>query len=102
MLLGRLEIPARCLVPAGRALKRDAPLPEVQQRIVTVETTQELPNPVGNHCAETPFQVTARYDERLTGLVPRAAASATPTFQEKCHACGRMPKRLVLNGLTNW
>jgi len=72
MLLGRLEIPARCLVPAGRALKRDAPLPEVQQRIVTVETTQELPNPVGNHCAETPFQVTARYDERLTGLVPRA------------------------------
>ena len=25
---------------------------EVQQRIVTVETTQELPNPVGDHCAE--------------------------------------------------
>jgi len=33
---------------------------EVQQGIVTVETTQELPNPVGNHCAETPFQVLAR------------------------------------------
>jgi hypothetical protein len=33
---------------------------DVQQRIVTVETTQKLPNPVGNHCAETPFQVLAR------------------------------------------
>ena len=28
---------------------------EMQQRIVTVETTNELPNLVGNHCAETPF-----------------------------------------------
>jgi len=37
---------------------------EVQQRVVTVETTKELPNLIGNHCAETPFQVPTRYDAR--------------------------------------
>jgi hypothetical protein len=75
---------------------------EVQQRIVTVETTQELPNLVGNHCAETPFQVPAGYDEGPLRPVPRASAPASPLFQEKCHACGLMSKRLVLNELTNW
>jgi len=59
---------------------------EVQQRIVTVKTTQELPNPVGNHCAETPFPVLARYDERPTGLVPRTSAPAKP------HISREMPR----------
>ena len=52
----RTNLPTRCLVPAGRALQRDSPLFEVQQRVVTVETTKELPNLIGNHCAETPFK----------------------------------------------
>ena len=33
---------------------------EVQERIVAVETAQELPNLDGYHCAETPFQVPTR------------------------------------------
>jgi hypothetical protein len=28
----------------------------MQKRIVSVESAQELPNLIGNHCAETPFQ----------------------------------------------
>jgi hypothetical protein len=39
-------------------LKRDAPLFKMQQRIVTVETAQELPNFLGNHCAQSPFPST--------------------------------------------
>ena len=74
---------------------------EVQQGIVTVETTQELPNPVGNHCVETPFQVPRRYDEPPTHLVPRRRDCKRGTSREMPR-CGRMSKRLVLNGLTNW
>jgi len=54
-LVRRSNVPPWCFVPAGRALKWDAATLEMQQRIVTVETTNELPNLVGNHCAETPF-----------------------------------------------
>jgi hypothetical protein len=36
-----------------------------------VKTAQELANLVGNHCAETPFQVPARYDDHRPGAVPR-------------------------------
>ena len=56
-LFRRTNVPTRCLVPTGRALQRDSPMFEMQQRIVTVETTKELPNLVGNHCAETPFKI---------------------------------------------
>lgn len=33
---------------------------EVQQRIMSMKTAEELPNLLGNHCPETPFQVPAR------------------------------------------
>jgi hypothetical protein len=33
---------------------------EVQERIMPVETAEELTNLVGNHCPETPFQVPRR------------------------------------------
>jgi hypothetical protein len=34
----------------------------MEERVVAVETAEKLPNLVGNHCAETPFQVLTRYD----------------------------------------
>ena len=77
-VLGAGHIPARRLVAARRALKRDPSLAEMQQRIVTVETAQELPNLVGDHCTKTPFQVPARYDDRSIGLVP-----GRPAFRER-------------------
>jgi hypothetical protein len=61
---------------------------EMQQRIVTVETTQELPNPVGNHCAETPFPVLARYDEPPSGLVPRASRPRARHFKRNATRAG--------------
>jgi hypothetical protein len=101
-LLGARHIPAGRLVAARRALKRDPPLAEMQQGIVTVETAQELPKLVGDHCAEP-------LSEYLPGMTTVQSASfpgdprfASPAFQEKCHGCGRMPKRLVLKGLTKW
>ena len=57
-LLGARHIPARRLVAARRALKRDPTLAEMEQRIVTVETAQELPKLVGDHCAQNPFPST--------------------------------------------
>jgi len=75
---------------------------EMQQRIVTVETTKELPNLVGNHCAEPLSKYLPGFDDNPLGVGSRVPATASPTFQEKCHARSRMPKRLLLNGLTNW
>src|SRR5436190_21343655 len=54
-LFGWAQIPSRRLVAAGGALQRHAALFEVQERIVSMETAQELPNLIGNHCPETPF-----------------------------------------------
>jgi hypothetical protein len=56
-LIRGAQVPPRRFVTAGGALERHAPALEVQERVVPVETTQELPNLIGNHCAETPFQV---------------------------------------------
>ena len=58
LILLRPEIPPRCLVPAGRALERQAPLLEVQERIVSVEAAEELSNLLANHYGATPFAIT--------------------------------------------
>ena len=55
--LGGVEIPPRRLVAARGALQRHPPMLEMQKCVMPVETAEELPNLIGNHCAETPFQV---------------------------------------------
>lgn len=63
-LFGRTQVPPRRLVAARGALQRHPSPLEVQKRIVSVKTTQELPNLIGNHCPETPFRkyLPTRYD----------------------------------------
>ena len=65
-----------------------------------VETTEELPNLIGNHCPETPFQLPDRYDACWHLLGCRLASTANSTLQDKCHAWGVIRKPLFLNGLT--
>src|ERR1041384_7964598 len=62
VLLARAQVPSRRLEPARRALQRHPRALEVEERVVAVETAEELPNLVGNHCAATPFQVLTRND----------------------------------------
>ena len=54
-LLARPQIPPRRLISARGALERHTPTLEVQECVMPVETTEELPNLIGNHCPETPF-----------------------------------------------
>jgi hypothetical protein len=72
----------------------------VQECIMSVETTEELPNLIGNHCPETPFQLLHRYDACWHLLGCRLASTANSAFQDKCHAWGVIRKPLLLNGLT--
>ena len=67
---------------------------------MSVETAEELPNLIGNHCPETPFQLPDQYDARWHLLGCRPASTANPTLQDKCHAWGVIRKPLLLNGLT--
>ena len=67
---------------------------------MSVETAQELPNLIRNHCPETPFQLPDRYDAGWHLLGCRLASTASPTLQDKCHAWGVIRKPLLLNGLT--
>jgi hypothetical protein len=55
---------------------------EVQQRVMTLKTAQELANLVGNHCAETPFQVPARYDDHRPRVVPGYRACAPDSSKQ--------------------
>ena len=71
---------------------------EMQKCIMPVETAEELPNLVGNHCAETPFQPTYMTSVDLASLP--GTPTVSPTFQDRCHAWGVIRKRLALNGLT--
>ena len=61
-LFARPQIPPRRLESARGALQRHTPTLEVQECVMPVETTEELPNLIGNHCPETPFQVPNPYD----------------------------------------
>ena len=65
-LFARPKIPPGRLESARGALQRHAPVLEVQKCVMSVETTEELPNLVGNHCPETPFQLLDRYDACCT------------------------------------
>jgi hypothetical protein len=55
LILLRPKIPAGRFIPAGRALERQALTLEVQERVVSVETAEELSNLLGNHCCRNPF-----------------------------------------------
>jgi hypothetical protein len=65
-LFARPQIPPRRLVSARGALERHAPSLEVQERVMSVESAEKLPNLIGNHCPETPFQLLDRYDACCT------------------------------------
>jgi hypothetical protein len=99
-LFARPQIPPWRLVSARGALERHAPSLEVQECVMSVETAEELPNLIGNHCPETPFQLLDRYDACWHLLGCRPASTANPTLQDKCHAWGAIRKPLLLNGLT--
>jgi hypothetical protein len=72
---------------------------EVQKRIVPVKPAEELPNLVGNHCPETPFQYPPDMTPADLASLPVSAA-VSPTFQEKCHAWGVIRNHRSFNGLT--
>lgn len=72
---------------------------EVQKRIVPVKPAEELPNLVGNHCPETPFQHLRDMTPADLASLPGTAA-VSPTFQEKCHAWGVIGKHCPFNELT--
>lgn len=99
LLIARPQVPPRRLVSARGALQRHPTMLEVQKRIVPVEPAEELPNLVGNHCAETPFQLPPCMTSVDLASLP-GTPTVSPTFQDRCHAWGVIRKRLALNGLT--
>ena len=99
LFIARPQVPPRRLVPTRGALQRHPSMLEVQKRIVPVEPAEELPNLVGNHCAETPFQVPTCMTSVDLASLP-GTPTMSPTFQDRCHAWGVIRKRLSLNGLT--
>jgi hypothetical protein len=72
---------------------------KVQKRIVPVKPAEELPNLVGNHCPETPFQYPSDMTPADLASLP-GTATVSPTIQEKCHAWGVIRNHCSFNELT--
>ena len=56
-----------------------------------VETAEELPNLIGNHCPEPPFQDPTRMTS-VSAYSVAGEPTVTPTIQNKCHAWGVIRK----------